>query len=76
MDNKETGNRYAMVKNNIKNINMFPIIIMAISFIFGAAAGWLIKGERNLFFTSYVPVLATLLTAYFAAHRIIPTYQI
>jgi hypothetical protein len=44
------------------------VIIAGISFILGAAAGWIAQGRfLNIFFTSYVPALATLLAAYFGA---------
>lgn len=44
------------------------VIIAGISFILGSAAGWIAQGRfLNIFFTSYVPALATLLAAYFGA---------
>ena len=44
------------------------IIIIGISFVLGAAAGWIAQGRfLKVFFTSYVPALATLLAAYFGA---------
>ncbi|MFH1702216.1 MAG: hypothetical protein ABIB41_02130 [Nitrospirota bacterium] len=44
------------------------VIIGSISFILGAAAGWIAQGRfLSILFTSYVPALATLLAAYFGA---------
>lgn len=44
------------------------VTIVGLSFILGAAAGWIAEGRfLNILFTSYVPALATLLAAYFGA---------
>lgn len=44
------------------------ILISGGSFILGCGAGWIVQGKFwNVFFTSYVPSLATLIAAYFGA---------
>jgi hypothetical protein len=49
---------------NFKN----QLIPIGSSFILGAGAGWIAKGEYlSVFFTAYVPALVTLLAAYFGA---------
>ena len=47
---------------------MKQLISYGIIFILGSGAGWILSGKHwDMFFTSYVPVLATLLAAYYGA---------
>jgi len=47
---------------------MKKIILYGIIFILGAGAGWILSGKYwDIFFTSYVPALATLLAAFYGA---------
>jgi len=47
---------------------MKKLISYGIIFILGSGAGWILSGKHwNIFFTSYVPALATLLAAFFGA---------
>lgn len=44
------------------------VISYGIIFILGSGAGWILSGKHwNIFFTSYVPALATLLAAFYGA---------
>lgn len=45
-----------------------PIITFGVPFILGVGAGWLIQGRHwDVFLTSYVPALATLVAAFYGA---------
>lgn len=47
---------------------MNKIVTVGVPFILGAGAGWIVKGEHwNVFLTSYVPALATLVAAFYGA---------
>jgi hypothetical protein len=49
-------------------MNMKNYITYGIVFILGTGAGWVVSGKYwNIFFTSYVPALATLLAAFYGA---------
>jgi len=47
---------------------MKRFISYGITFILGSGAGWILSGKHwDIFFTSYVPALATLLAAFYGA---------
>jgi hypothetical protein len=47
---------------------MKKLISYGLIFILGSGAGWILSGKQwNIFFTSYVPALATLLAAFYGA---------
>ena len=50
------------------SIKINKIIILGVPFIFGIGAGWIVKGMHwDVFITSYIPSLATLVAAYCGA---------
>jgi hypothetical protein len=52
----------------MKNYKVFNIITVGVSFILGVGAGWIVQGRHwDVFLTSYVPVLATLVAAFLGA---------
>jgi len=52
----------------MKNNKINRIVTFGVPFIFGVGAGWIVQGRYwNVFLTSYVPALATLIAAFYGA---------